>query len=148
MKVSTIAILAALGFSSMSSASGGYLSSCQNLSIEGLEGDPGRALLMRAECKDINGNYKKSVLDLNTCFGRGADCEISYPGTYDPTLAALAQTYLSHRQAQACCEHGLMAVSCRNLTGACNYCDNKWRHEARFGKRFCESCDLSRVGRC
>lgn len=93
MKVSTIAILAALGFSSISSAASGYLTegSCRNFAIDRLEGDLGRALLMTAECKAITGDFVKSVLDLNTCFGWGADCEISYPGTYGYTLAALAQ---------------------------------------------------------
>ena len=89
MKVCTIAALATLGFFGTSSAAKGYLDSCHNFDVHDLIGETGRAVLMYAECENINGDYVKTNLDLNTCFGWGPDCQFSYPDKYAPSIPAL-----------------------------------------------------------
>lgn len=75
MKVLAIASPAALALSGLSSASGGWLTTCINANIQGLEGDYGRDLIMQADCRDLAQNYKTSTLDLNTCLGWDSNCE-------------------------------------------------------------------------
>lgn len=36
-----------------------------------------------------------------------------------------------------------MAVSRRDFSQTCTACDNTWRYEDQFGKKFSEHCDLS-----
>lgn len=79
-----------LGLSGFGSAAKGYLDSCHHFDVQDLDGKSGREVRMYAECKNINGEYVKTNLDLNTCFER-ADCKLSYPEKYDTTLDPLAQ---------------------------------------------------------
>lgn len=91
MKFFIIAILAAFCFSGFGSAAKGYLESCHHFDVHGLDGKSGREVRMYAECKNINDDYVKTNLDLNTCF-EWANCGLSYPGRYDPLLALQAQS--------------------------------------------------------
>lgn len=91
MKFFVITILAALCFSRFGSAAKGYLDSCHHFDVYDLDGKSGREVRMYAECKNINGEYVKTNLDLNTCF-EWADCKLSYPGKYDPILGPQVQS--------------------------------------------------------
>ncbi|KAI7773912.1 hypothetical protein LA080_009653 [Diaporthe eres] len=76
MKVSTVVSLAALGFSGITHASSLFNNTCQHFDIHDLDGKPGRAVRLYAECKNFNGDYVQTNLDLNTCFG-WADCQFA-----------------------------------------------------------------------
>ncbi|KAK7719942.1 hypothetical protein SLS64_002123 [Diaporthe eres] len=76
MKVSTVFSLVALGFSGITLASSLFNNTCHNFDIHDLDGKPGRAVRLYAECKNFNGDYVQTNLDLNTCFG-WADCQFA-----------------------------------------------------------------------
>lgn len=68
MKLTT-AVVATLGglAAVVDASSAGYrniFKNCEDFSIDGLNGDFGRAMVLRATCRGIT-----SELDLNTCFG-------------------------------------------------------------------------------
>lgn len=136
MRFFIIAILAAFCFSGFGSAAKGYLDSCHHFDVHGLDGKSGREVRMYAECKNINDEYVKTNLDLNTCF-EWANCGLSYPGKYDPPRSAGA-IYLGLREGQVFQEHELMRVSNRDFSSTCNECDNPWQHEDQFGTKFGE----------
>lgn len=77
-----IAMIATLGFSGFSSAAKGYLDSCKNFDVHNLDGESDRAVIMYAECRNLNLDFVQTNLDLNTCFS-WVDCKLSYPGAYD-----------------------------------------------------------------
>lgn len=105
MEFSTTAILAAailaLGFSGITSASSLYDNTCHNFDIHDLDGEAGRAVRLYAECKNFNGDYVQTNLDLNTCFG-WADCEFAPYDKYGLIRFAFQERtiYLNPRKQQ------------------------------------------------
>lgn len=150
MKVSTVISLAALGFSGITRASSHFNNTCHNFDIHDLDGKPGRAVRLYAECKNLNGDYVQTNLDLNTCFG-WADCEFAPYDKYDPTHSAspgvgnLPEPSIG---ASISCEHELTAAPRRDFSHTCTECDNPWHGEDQFGMKFSESCHLSRGRQC
>lgn len=114
-----------------------------------LDGDAGRAVRLYAECKNFNGNYVQTNLDLNTCFG-WADCEFAPYDKYDfrdlaldPPPKGALNLPGSPKGARITRAHELMAVFSRDFSQTCTACDNPWEYEDQFGREFSESCDLS-----
>lgn len=139
----TAAFLAALGFSGITCASSLYNNTCHNFDIHDLEGEAGRAVRLYAECKDFNGDYVQTNLDLNTCFG-WADCEFAPYDKYGPrNLTPQARLICLNPEGARFRGQELMAVSRRDFSQTCTACDNTWKYEDQFGKKFSESCDLS-----
>lgn len=153
MKGSTVASLAALGFSGTTCASNLYNNTCHHFDVHDLDGKPGRAVRLYAECKNFNGDYVQTNLDLNTCFG-WADCQFAPYDKYDARHSASSPSKACtscldpSRGASILCEHELMAVPRRDFSHTCTECDNPWKGEDQFGQRFGESCDLSRGRQC
>lgn len=85
MKVSNIASLVALGFSGTTRASSLYNNTCHSFDIHDLGGKAGRAVRLYAECKNFNGDYVQTNLDLNTCFG-WANCGFAPYDKYDSRI--------------------------------------------------------------
>lgn len=154
MKVSTVVSLAAPGFSGITHASSLFNNTCQHFDIHDLDGKPGRAVRLYAECKNFNGDYVQTNLDLNTCFG-WADCQFAPYDKYDARHSALPPSPPSVRNlpgpskgASILCEHELMAAPRRDFSHTCNECGNAWHEQDQFGQRFGESCDLSHGRQC
>lgn len=97
MEFFATAILAVLCFSGITRASSLYNNTCHNFDIHDLDGKAGRAVRLYAECKNFNGDYVPTNLDLNTCFG-WADCEFAAYDKYDPRI--LPPICLSPRKEQ------------------------------------------------
>lgn len=85
----TAVFIAALGFSGITCASSLYNTTCHNFDIHDLDGEAGRAVRLYAECKNFNGNYVQTNLDLNTCFGWATVNSLPMTSMTSETLAPL-----------------------------------------------------------
>lgn len=85
-------IIVSIGFCATTWASSRFNETCHNFGIDDLDGKTGRAVLMSADCKNFNGDYVKTYLDLNTCLGWGTDCEFTPYDKYGPALPSQAQS--------------------------------------------------------
>lgn len=85
-------VIASIGFCATTWASSLFNATCHKFDIHDLDGLTGRAVRMYAECKNLNGDYVKTNLDLNTCLGWGPDCEFTPYDKYGPELPSQAQS--------------------------------------------------------
>lgn len=85
-------VIASIGFCATTWASSGFQATCHYFNIENLEGKTGRAVLMTANCTNLDGDDVETSLDLNTCLGWGPDCQFAVYDKYGPALPSQTQS--------------------------------------------------------